>query len=64
MFATEPGAAHALGITTYASGVNFSMFSQAATGVELLLFDGPSAIEPAQIIRLDPCRNKTLREAQ
>ena len=59
MFATEPGEAHPLGITTYANGVNFSVFSQAATGVELLLFDGPSAIEPSQTIRLDPFRNKT-----
>ena len=59
MFATEPGAAHPLGVTTSANGVNFSIFSQAATGMELLLFEGPSAVEPSQIIRLDPLRNKT-----
>src|SRR5260221_8248401 len=59
MFATEPGEAHPIGITTYPNGVNFSVFSQAATEVELLLFEGPLATEPAQIVRLDPFRNKT-----
>jgi isoamylase len=58
-FDTEPGSAHPLGIATYPNGVNFSLFSQAATEVLLLLFDHPSATEPAQIIRLDPFRNKT-----
>src|ERR1700724_2039453 len=58
-FTTEPGAAHPLGITTYSNGVNFSLFSQSATEVALLLFDRLSATEPAQTIRLDPFRNKT-----
>jgi isoamylase len=58
-FSTEPGAAHPVGITTYPTGVNFSLFSEAATEVGLLLFDSPSAIEPSQIIRLDPFVNKT-----
>jgi isoamylase len=58
-FTTGPGSAHPLGITTYPNGVNFSLFSQAATEVGLLLFDGPSATEPAQTIRLDPFLNKT-----
>ena len=58
-FDTEPGAAHPVGITVYPDGVNWSLFSQAATEVELLLFDRPEAVEPAQIIRLDPFRNKT-----
>jgi len=58
-FATEPGSAHPLGITTYPDGVNFSLFSQAATEVVLLLFDSAMAIEPMQTVRLDPFRNKT-----
>ena len=58
-FSSEPGSAHPLGATTYADGVNFSLFSEAATEVVLLLFDHPSAIEPAQIIRLDPFQNRT-----
>jgi glycogen operon protein len=39
--------------------VNFSLFSQAATEVLLLLFDSSTASAPAQMIRLDPFRNKT-----
>ncbi len=58
-FETEPGSAHPLGTTMYADGVNFSLFSEAATEVALLLFDGASAIEPAQVVRLDPFQNKT-----
>jgi isoamylase len=58
-FATEPGSAHPLGITTYPDGVNFSLFSQAATEVVLLLFDSAMATEPMQTVRLDPFRNKT-----
>jgi isoamylase len=58
-FDLEPGSAHPMGTTTYPHGVNFSMFSEAATEVMLLLFDHRSAIEPAQSIRLDPFRNKT-----
>jgi glycogen operon protein len=58
-FMTEPGAAHPLGITVHPDGVNFSLFSQSATEVVLLLFDHPTAAEPAQLIRLDPFRNKT-----
>src|SRR4051794_32471479 len=59
LFSTEPGEAHPFGTTTFPEGTNFSLFSQSATGIELLLFDGPSAIEPVQIVRLDPFRNKT-----
>src|SRR5437667_8225968 len=58
-FDPEPGSAHPLGTTTHPDGVNFSLFSEAATEVSLLLFDGPSAVAPVQAIRLDPFRNKT-----
>ena len=59
MFEVEDGSAHPLGTTVYPDGVNFSLFSQAATDVELLLFDGAGAIEPTQVVRFDPYRNKT-----
>ena len=59
VFTTEPGSAHPAGVTVYADGVNFALFSQAATEVELMLFDGPQAIEPTQTVRLDPFQNKT-----
>ena len=58
-FHTEPGCAHPLGITVSREGVNLSLFSEAATEVILLLFDSPTAIEPMQIVRLDPFLNKT-----
>ena len=63
-FDTEPGSAHPLGITTCLDGVNFSLFSQAATEVLLLLFSHATATEPAQIIRLDPFHNKTFHVRQ
>jgi len=59
MFDVEDGAAHPFGMTVYPDGVNFSLFSQAATDVALLLFDGKSAVEPMQVVRFDPYRNKT-----
>ena len=37
-------------VTVYPDGVNFSLFSQAATEVVLLLFDDPRAVEPIQTI--------------
>jgi len=58
-FAVEPGAAHPLGVTACPDGVNFSVFSESATEVVLLLFDSASATEPTQTIRFDPFRNKT-----
>jgi isoamylase len=59
IFDAEPGSAHPVGITTNTDGVNFSLFSEAATEVLLLLFDSADAVEPMQTIRFDPFRNKT-----
>ncbi|MCB9959409.1 MAG: glycogen debranching protein GlgX [Rhodospirillaceae bacterium] len=58
-FATQPGSAHPLGATVAKDGVNFSVFSQYATGVELLLFDGPDAAAPSQVIALSAEANRT-----
>jgi len=44
---TEPGSTHPLGTAVSRDGVNFSIFSEGATEVTLLLFDHASAIEPA-----------------
>ena len=41
------------------NGVNFSLFSGYATGVELLLFDKHDSPQPLQIIPLIPSKNKT-----
>src|SRR5258706_8070961 len=59
MFEVEAGCAHPLGTTIRPDGVNFSLFSQAATDVALLLFSGAGATEPMQIVRFDPYHNKT-----
>jgi pullulanase/glycogen debranching enzyme len=37
---TRPGNPYPLGATWDGSGVNFALFSENATGVELCLFDG------------------------
>ena len=58
-FTIEPGSAHPIGTTVLPDGVNFSLFSESATEVALLLFDRADAKEPAQIVRFDPFHNKT-----
>src|SRR5689334_5633066 len=49
----------ALGATVTPAGVNFSVFSRDATGVELLMFDRVDDGRPARAIRLDPVANRT-----
>jgi isoamylase len=49
----------ALGATVSPAGVNFSVFSRTASGVELLFFDRPEDARPARTIRLDPDANRT-----
>src|SRR5208282_2899738 len=58
-FPVEDGSPHPLGATPSPSGVNFSLFSSNATGIELLLFSAHDSLEPFQTIRLDPYMNKT-----
>ena len=53
-YAIGPGRPHPLGATVDAAGVNFSFFSQHATGIELLLFDEHDDPEPIQRIALVP----------
>lgn len=55
----ESGCSHPLGATPDKDGVNFSVFSECATSVELLLFDKDDAPEPIQVIQLDSRTNKT-----
>ena len=40
-------------------GVNFSLFSRNATGVELVLFDREDDAKPSRVIALDPVANRT-----
>jgi glycogen operon protein len=58
-FVVERGSPHPLGATPGPGGVNFSLFSGNAQGVELLLFAVHDAPEPFQVIRLDPSVNKS-----
>ena len=50
---------HPLGATIIDGGVNFSIFSRGATGVELLLFDREDDRLPARVIRIDPAGDRT-----
>jgi len=56
---TESGCSHPLGAKPDGEGVNFSLYSNSATGVSLLLFKNHDDIEPFQTITLDPAKNKT-----
>ncbi|WP_424855159.1 glycogen debranching protein GlgX [Streptomyces sp. SAI-170] len=47
-----PGRAQPLGATLTPTGVNFSVFSEQATRVELLLFDSYEALAPSRVIHL------------
>ena len=54
-FNARPGTAHPPGATLTGGGVNFSVFSEHATDMELLLFESATAPEPFQVISLtDP----------
>jgi isoamylase len=53
------GSSSPLGATVIASGVNFSIYSRSATGVELLLFDRDDDAHAARAITLDASANHT-----
>ena len=48
-----------MGATVVPGGVNFSVFSRQATGVELLLFDSAAAPQPTRVVNLDPRTHRT-----
>src|SRR5262249_12893631 len=54
----SPGQCYPLGAMFRPGGVNFSLFSESAAAVELLLFDDADQAKPARVIQLDPRRNK------
>jgi isoamylase len=56
---TQRGTSSPLGATPCRDGVNFSVFSKHATGVELLLFDRVDDAKAARVIRIDPAANRT-----
>ena len=48
-----------IGATITDGGVNFSLFSRTAEGVELLFFDRENDARPARAVRLDPVADRT-----
>jgi len=58
-FPTNPGRSFPLGATVHPEGVNFSVFSKGAAGVELLLFGEMDAPQPERVIALDPRQHRT-----
>ena len=48
------GLSSPLGATVVPGGVNFSVFSRAATGMELVLFEQEDDVKPARVIPIDP----------
>ena len=53
------GKSSPLGASIQPGGVNFSVFSEHATAVQLLLFDRADDARPARTIDLDPRRQRT-----
>jgi len=58
-FKTRAGEPHPLGSTVMPDGANFSVFSQHATGMELLLFASDGDVEPMQVIQMTSEDNKS-----
>src|SRR5207253_6693181 len=53
------GRSSPLGVTVLDGGVNFSLFSRTATGVELVFFERQDDTKPSRVVRLDPADNRT-----
>jgi isoamylase len=53
------GRSSPLGATVGDGGVNFSLFSRSATGMELLFFDRVDDARPERVIHLDPSTNRS-----
>ena len=56
---TNIGRSAPLGATVTCGGVNFSVFSRNASGIDLLLFDHVDDGRASHVIRLDPTTNRT-----
>ncbi len=53
------GRSSPLGATVVDGGVNFSLYSRAASAVELLFFDREDDAAPSRVVRLDPAANRS-----
>jgi isoamylase len=57
--AANIGRSSPLGATVEAGGVNFSLYSPDASGIDLLFFDREDEARPARVTSLDPFINRT-----
>jgi len=57
------GSCAPLGAMPCPDGVNFSIYSKHATGIELLLFDHVDDAKAARTMRIDPCFDGRFRSA-
>jgi glycogen operon protein len=55
----DTGRSFPLGASLSSEGANFSVFAKGSTGAQLLLFANTDDPEPARVIDLDPCINRT-----
>ncbi len=53
------GRSSPLGATVADGGVNFSLYSRTATGIELLLFDREDDATPSRVVQIDPVTNRS-----
>jgi isoamylase len=53
------GRSSPLGATVCPGGVNFSIYSRSASGVELVFFDREDAPQPSRAVPIDPVTNRT-----
>ena len=53
------GRSSPLGATVFPGGVNFSVYSRNASGVEVLLFNREDDMQPERMITIDPATNRT-----
>ena len=57
--AVEVGESYPLGATLVPWGANFSVYSRAASEIQLLFFDRRDDASPARVMQLDPVINRT-----
>src|SRR5215471_18787014 len=55
----HPGKSFPPGATVYEDGINFSVFSVNAAGIEVLLFESQDSPEPCEVIRLNEPQHRT-----
>src|SRR4051812_44409487 len=53
------GRSSPLGATVVEGGVNFSLFSRNAAGVELVFFDREDDVVPSRVVRFDPVTGRS-----